>query len=590
MSTQNTQNTQSAQRRTDREVDVVHIPTTRPPVDVDVLVVGAGPSGLGTAIELDRHGVSVAVVDAATEATLARAGAFGHSPRTVEFFRRWGLVERIRDEWTFPPEWNKGTLFLTSLAGHELKGTTRRHFTNSQGSPFSFEGGIRRPQTVLQKVFLEHLAARNIPVSGGWRVIDLEETADGVSTLVEHKSSGERIPIRSRFVVGADGSRSTVRTLAGITRSGEYATERHYRIVVRTKSDTTAALGPFPSATNIIFNNTYSGFLAALNKTDWRVYAGPYALDHRPTDEEFLAFAKSAFGFDVELEVLSATPFFRSTRIADAFHRGRVLLVGDAAHVRTPGGNLGEGFGDVFNLGWKLAAVLRGTGGEALLRSYHEERHPHNERIAAHALERSRAGEEQLTRIRAIGVPDDADDSAQAGEARERIGQILAADGRPAIGATFDERYDRSSVIWYEDDQLTTDQAWDARRYIPEGKPGHRAPNGNIDPYGDSLYDRLDSDVALLVLTPDAALVEPFEIAAFERGIPLEVIHFDDEDARLAYGADYALVRPDHHVAWRGSSSDAIDAGDILDRTYGLVTTQDVGGPAESERGERVRS
>ncbi|NKF32933.1 monooxygenase, partial [Pseudomonas sp. BGM005] len=96
------------------------------------------------------------------------------------------------------------------------------------------------------------------------------------------------------------------------------------------------------------------------NETDWRVYAGPYPLEHTPTEEELLTLARAAFGSDLALQVVDVTPYFKSTRLAKTFRQGRVLLVGDAAHVRTPGGNLGEGFGDVFNLGWKLAAVLRG--------------------------------------------------------------------------------------------------------------------------------------------------------------------------------------------------------------------------------------
>src|SRR6185369_10411413 len=95
----------------------VHFPEATPPVDVDVLVVGGGPVGLSTAVELTSRGIAVAVVEAARTALLVRAGAMGHSPRTVEHFHRWGLLQRVRDEWTFPPEWNHGIRLITSLAG-----------------------------------------------------------------------------------------------------------------------------------------------------------------------------------------------------------------------------------------------------------------------------------------------------------------------------------------------------------------------------------------------------------------------------------------------------------------------------------------
>ena len=120
-----------------REVETVRFPIGRPPSEVDVLVVGAGPVGLSAAVELTLHGVEVAVVDAATSATLARAGAIGHTPRVVELFRRWGLLQQIRDEWTFPPEWNRGTQFRTSLAGHVLVAPPRRGFAQSSVTSFS---------------------------------------------------------------------------------------------------------------------------------------------------------------------------------------------------------------------------------------------------------------------------------------------------------------------------------------------------------------------------------------------------------------------------------------------------------------------
>ncbi|WP_034621863.1 FAD-dependent oxidoreductase [Cellulomonas sp. URHE0023] len=545
-----------------REVETVRFPIGRPPSEVDVLVVGAGPVGLSAAVELTALGVEVAVVDAATSASLARAGAIGHTPRVVELFRRWGLLQQIRDEWTFPPEWNRGTRFVTSLAGHVLVAPPRRGFAQSSVTPFSLADSIRRPQSALQKVFLERLEAHSVSVTGGWRVEDVQDTGDGVVTTVV--GNGERREVRSRYVIGADGGSSTVRRLAGVGRSGDYATEKNYRLVVRTKP---AAVGAAPSGVNIVFNQQASGFLAAISSTDWRVYSEPYPLDAEPTQDELLATARAAFGItDLDLELLSVTSFFRATRIADTFRSGRILLAGDAAHVRTPGGNLGEGFGDVVNLGWKLAAVLRGHGGEALLDSYDRERRPHNRRVAQHALARSQAGASTLEEIRRLGVPDDADTSEQADATRALIGGLIAAQYSPSPGVTFDERYDDSPVVAYEPGQAQEDHPWAAERYTLDPRPGHRAPDGYIDPFGDTLYDRIGHDLTLLVLGGSGA--EAFEASALERGVPLSVVHLDDEHVRELYGADLVLVRPDHHVAWRGDLLPE-DADAVLDVVLG---------------------
>ncbi|WP_035306630.1 FAD-dependent oxidoreductase [Actinokineospora inagensis] len=534
----------------------VLFPVSTPPADVDVLVVGAGPVGLAAALELSGRGVDVAVVDRAAGATLVRAGAMGHTQRVVEHFRRWGVLQSIRDEWTFPPEWNQGIRLVTSLVGHELVPNRRPSF----GGGVSTEEAIRRPQTALQQVFLRHLAARGVSVSGGWRLTELHEDATGVDAVF-----GEKV-VRARYVIGADGGSSTVRALAGITRQGEHAPEKRLRLVVRT-GDISDRVGPAPSGTNIVFNQHADGFLAAISPREWRVYAGPFPLDHQPSTEDLLATARASFGFDLDLELASATTFYHATRVAETFRAGRVLLAGDAAHVRTPGGNLGEGFGDVVNLGWKLAAVLAGYAADALLDSYDSERRPHNWRVADYALDRSRRNQATLAEIRALGVPADDDVSQDANDRRAAIGDLIRANRLGSDGVTFDERYDRSPVIWYEDDQV--EQPWRADVYADDPRPGHRAPNGLVDPYGGTLYDRIGDKFALLSLTENRDTEHAFIVEASTRSLPFTVVHLTEPAARELYGDGDVLIRPDQHVAWRGTTLPAGGAAAVFDRVLG---------------------
>jgi hypothetical protein len=408
-----------------------------------------------------------------------------------------------------------------------------------------------------------------VPVTGGWRLESLDETADGIGAQVVETETGQRRTVRARYVLGADGGRSTVRTLAGIGRVGERATNKRLRLVVR-HGDISDRLGPSPSATNIVVNDRASGFLAAISHREWRIYAGPYPLDYQPAEQELLDIGRAAFGFDLDLEVASATTFYDATRIAETFRRGRVLLAGDAAHVRTPGGNLGEGFGDVVNLGWKLAAVLAGHAPEDLLDSYDAERRPHNWRVADHALARARRSAATLAELRREGIPADGDDSEAARRRRAEISARLTAERREGVGVTFDERYDASPVICYEPGQAETETPWRADAYQDDPRPGHRAPDGVIDPFGTTLYDRIGDDFGLVVLGDRAEQARAIAREAAGRSLRLRVIHLTEPDALAVYGDGVVLVRPDQHVAWRGTEQHQDGPAAVFDRVLGV--------------------
>ncbi|MFJ6085044.1 FAD-dependent monooxygenase [Streptomyces sp. NPDC092369] len=554
-----------------RDVHTVRFPAAPPPATADVLIVGAGPVGLAAAVELTSRSVRAAVVDRARAATLVRAGAMGHTPRVVEHLRRWGLLQRVRDAWTYPPEWHRGTRLVTSLAGHELVPVAAPSFADrSSTAGHSADEALRRPQTVFQRVFLDRLTEQGVSVSGGWELTALREDEGGVDAEVVDVDSGRSHTVRAAYVLGTDGGGSTTRRLAGIAREGEHATEKRLRLIVRT-GDISDRVGPAPSATNIVVNARASGFLAAVSAREWRVYAGPYPLDHEPGEDELLAVGRAAFGFEVDLELVSATTFYHATRIAETFRRGRVLLAGDAAHVRTPGGNLGEGIGDVVNLGWKLAAVLDGHAPHSLLDSYDQERRPHNWRVADHSLERAHRTQAALAEIRAGGIPDDTDLGDEAVRRRTEIGARLRRDRFGSDGVAFDERYDASAAVWYEPGQLDAEPPWRADVYEDDPRPGHRAPDGPLDPSGGTLYDRLGTSFGLLVLTEDRTVERAFAAEAAARTLPFTVIHLTDPAARAVYGTTNVLIRPDQHVAWRGTALPPAGAGAVLDRVLGQV-------------------
>jgi hypothetical protein len=248
--------------------------------------------------------------------------------------------------------------------------------------------------------------------------------------------------------------------------------------------------------------------------------------------------------------------------VADTFRKGNLMIAGDAAHLFTPTGGMGynTSVDDVVNLGWKLAAVLDGWAPESLLDTYEAERRPIAQRNTAFAGSMADSiGSVPVTPlVEADGIEGDA--------ARERLGRALAAHVANEFnipGVQLGVRY-TSAIVAAEDTPSPPDEPC---RYVPSGYPGARAPH--LPAGTGSLLDLFGRDFTLLVLGPVDA--ERWERVAAGLHVPLTVVHFVDPAARELYAADAVLVRPDHHIAWRGDGS--ADPAAVLARATGAGTT-----------------
>jgi len=249
--------------------------------------------------------------------------------------------------------------------------------------------------------------------------------------------------------------------------------------------------------------------------------------------------------------------------LADRYRNGRVFLAGDAAHLNPPWGGHGfnTGIGDAVNIGWKLAAALDGWGGDGLLDSYEAERRP----IAARTIGEATANMSVL-------APElsnhDLNASGRGGEhARRAAAQVIhGAKDREfhSLGIVLGYQYDASPVI--VDDG--TPPLSEGQDYEPTARPGARLPHLWL-PDGVSLYDRLGNGLSLLRLRDDAD-VGPFIASATARRVPLTVVELRGQTLEKRYDASLLLVRPDQHVAWRGTSMDRATAGTIIDRIRGV--------------------
>ncbi|MFD6423274.1 FAD-dependent monooxygenase [Streptomyces sp. NPDC060198] len=329
----------------------------------EVVVVGAGPTGLWLAAELRLQGVPVTVLDARTEPS-PHSKALTVHPRTVEILAMRGLTEVIEAGTPLP-------------FGHFGALASRLDFRGLD-TPYPFT--LLLPQARTEALLEAHARTRGTDVRRGHRVTGLEQGPKSVRLSVD--AAEGPYAIEARYVVGCDGTRSTVRKAAGITFPGTDSTVWGWLADVVLDAPPAGPVTEFGAAGGVMAVplpdglTRFVGIDAAGDRPD-----GP-----EPTLEEVRASAVRVLGTDFGMrDPRWLSRFGNATRQAAMYRSGRILLAGDAAHMHFPAGGVGlnVGFQDATNLGWKLAATLLGTAPEGLLDSYHSERHPVGARLLA---------------------------------------------------------------------------------------------------------------------------------------------------------------------------------------------------------------
>jgi len=329
----------------------------------DVLIAGAGPTGLLTAAELALAGVSVTVLDRRSGPGLPRP--VGLQPRTAELLDMRGLgpADAVIDG---PSGHFAG---LPVALDHSVWQTRHPRVLN-------------RTQDDVEAMLASHALEQGAVLRRGHDVNAVEADADGVTV------DG----IRARWLVACDGAHSTVRRLLGVPFPGRtetyVATLAHVRLA--SASDLVPARAAhFSQVTRQV--DGYWSMLTPLGDGGHRFVFGSTTRqpgrDAPVSDTEVTEALTALYGADTQLgEVYGASRFNDATRQLEQYRHGRVLFAGDAAHIHPPLGGQGLNLGvqDAMNLGWKLAATVRGTAPSGLLDSYHAERHPAAERVLRH--------------------------------------------------------------------------------------------------------------------------------------------------------------------------------------------------------------
>lgn len=337
---------------------------------IDVIIAGGGPTGMMLAAELRLHDVRVVVLEKEEEPTDV-VRALGLHMRSIEVMDQRGLLERFLARGTQYPV---GGFFaaIPKPPPDELD------------SAHPYVLGI--PQPTTDRLLTERAVELGAEIRRGRELVGLGQDDQGVTAEL---ADGTRL--RSRYLVGCDGGRSAVRKLLGVGFPGEPSTAETLlgEMEVTEDPETIAATVAEVRRTQLRFgvgslagDGVYRVVVPARGVTDDRAV--------RPTLEEFRQQLRAHAGTDFGVHSPRwLSRFGDATRQAERYRSGRVLLAGDAAHVHPPVGGQGLNLGiqDAFNLGWKLAAEVRGWAPRGLLDSYHAERHP----VAADVLDNTRA-------------------------------------------------------------------------------------------------------------------------------------------------------------------------------------------------------
>lgn len=356
--------------------------------DYDVIVVGAGPAGLTTATALARHGVRVLVVEKHPGLSIFPK-AVGVRPRSMEIFRSWGLEPEVRRRSQYAR--------VEMSVSPTLSGPRE---VLSMGLPDPDVLARTSPTTIamcgqdqLEAVLLDHLESRGGEVRFRTQLTGLAQTHGVVTAQLLDRDGGARTEVTARYLVGADGGRSAVRSLIGVEFETLGSEGNHLAVLFR--ADLSSVMPDPPYVLSIVTAPGVDGLFATtaqqdrwIYDADWHPEAGDRLEDWTP--ERVTDRLRAASGIpDLRPEIIGLFPWDFGAGIAHGYRRGRIFLVGDAAHRTTPRGATGmnTGIADAHNLGWKLAWVINGWAAETLLDSYEAEREPVGRANAAASLQ-----------------------------------------------------------------------------------------------------------------------------------------------------------------------------------------------------------
>ncbi|MDR0480820.1 MAG: FAD-dependent monooxygenase [Gallionellaceae bacterium] len=536
-------------------------------MESSVVIVGAGPVGLGMAIELSQRGIDCTVIDEGDgHVDHPRTGLV--AVRTMELFRRWGLASAVR-QCGFPEDYTLSMVFCTSLNGWLLGREDYPSMRNAPTPDSTPEKKQRCPQMWLQPILAD--AARssaNIQLLYQHRCTGMERATDGVCIQVTSLKDGNTLKVEGRYLLACDGAASSIRQQMGIEMEGRLLS---HSVNILFRAPDLTKHHPMGQAERYMFvgpDGMWGNLTVVDGRDIWRLTV--LGSGEKMNLESFNAreWVLRALGTEqdpgrIPFDVMSVIPWRRAEMLAKHYVKGRVLLVGDSAHSMSPTGGMGmnTGMQEVLDLGWKLQGMFEGWGGNGLLDSYDSERRPIAARNISFSTQNFRSWQDTPNPQKVC------DNSPQGSRLRNELGTRLRDLTRvewESMGLQIGHRYVNSPICVADGTLQPPD---DFREYVPSTWPGARAPHAWLAD-GRSTLD-LFGHGFVLVQFDDCrpGVAAALESAFAQRKVPFQTVSLTNAAIRQLYERPLVLVRPDGHVAWRGENVQ--DAFALVDTVRG---------------------
>ena len=496
-------------------------------IRTDVLIVGAGPTGLSLACQLHRHGVEFAVVEK-NAAVTPYSKAIGVHARTLEIYEQLGLARAALEQGTVARK-------VRLLTGGEQRGEIDLAGIGGRMSPYPFM--LMLEQSKNERLLYDYLKGRGRDVLWNTELEGFAQTAEGVTATVK-TAAGEMRTVEAKYLVGCDGAKSPVRHALGLAFEGS-TFERTFYVAdaqVEWQFGHDALTGSLSKETFVIF-------FPLKGEKRYRivgVFPEEFAKDEGEVlYEEIEARIKQEAELDLDVHDVEWFSTYKvHTRHVSSFSEGRCFLAGDAAHIHSPAGAQGmnTGIQDGYNLAWKLALVLKGEAGERLLDTYNEERLENAKNLlrTTDRMFQLAAGPEWfLSFLRTNVLPSVAGFILSLDSVKRFVFPLVSQ-----IGIN----YRHGSLSRHDGDEEFKVKAGDRMPYFLVGD--------------ESVYDRLRAPkFHLLAFTNEPVPARLSETAAAGAGADLVDFHALPLDAAAseAFGADRpfsVLLRPDNYIAY----------------------------------------